>query len=457
MPKQKTLAILAILALSALPAAAQSPLGDPIAVGVDLVADGFTQPVALAADPTGAGRLLVVDQIGLIRIVMPDGSVLPAPFLDVRDRMVALMPGFDERGLLGLAFHPDYTANGRFFVYYSAPLRDGAPAGFDNTTHIAEFRVSADPNVADPASERILLQVDQPQFNHAGGTVLFGPDGHLYVSLGDGGGADDVGLGHVEDWYATNEGGNGQDVTENLLGNILRIDVDGGDPYGIPADNPFVGREGLDEIWAYGLRNPYRFSFDRATGALLAGDAGQNLWEEVSVIQKGGNYGWNVKEGTHCFSTADPSTSPPDSFCPDADPDGVPLLDPVIEYANARSPGGGLGLSVVSGHVYRGSAIPQLRGRYVFGDWSRSFAPDGTLFVAKPRARGLWQIQELRIAGDPDGRLGHFVLAFGEDAAGELYVLTTDTAGPTGDTGKVYRLVRPGNRRGPPRGAGGAG
>ena len=171
------------------------------------------------------------------------------PFLDLRSRMVALMPGFDERGLLGLAFHPQYASNGRFFVYYTAPLRAGAPAGFNATSHISEFRVSAgQPNRADPASERILLQVDKPQFNHNGGALQFGPDdGNLYISVGDGGGANDVGLGHVADWYADNGGGNGQDVTQNLLGNVLRIDVDGGVPYGIPSDNPFAASPGLDE------------------------------------------------------------------------------------------------------------------------------------------------------------------------------------------------------------------
>lgn len=449
MSMKKLPAALAVLALSALPAAAQSPVGDPMAIGVRLVAEGLVSPVALAPDPTGAERLFVVDQIGVVRILDADGTLLPEPFLDVRDRLVPLMPFFDERGLLGLAFHPDFATNGRLFVYYSAPLREGAPEGFDCTSHVSEFRVSADdPDRADPDSERILLQVDKPQFNHNAGTVAFGPDGFLYVSIGDGGGADDVGLGHVEDWYETNEGGNGQDVEANLLGNILRLDVDGGEPYAIPPDNPFVGAPGLDEIWAYGFRNPYRFSFDRATGTMIAADAGQNLWEEVHVVQGGGNYGWNVKEGTHCFSTANPDVSPPDSFCPDEAPGGVPLLDPVIEYANASGQEDGLGVAAVGGFVYRGGAVPQLRGRYVFGDWSTEFVvPDGTLFAARPRAQGLWQIQELRIAGDPDGRLGHFVLGIGEDGDGELYVLTKDTVGPTGATGKIYEIVRPGNRR----------
>jgi glucose/arabinose dehydrogenase len=436
-----TLALFAVLLGGSFALRGQSALGDPFTVGVRQIAAGLTAPVALVEPPDGSRRLFIVDQIGLIRVLLPDGELLPEPFLDLRDRIVPLRPNFDERGLLGLAFHPRYAENGRFFVYYSAPLREGAPAGWNCTSHISEFLVSADPNRADPASERILLQIDKPQFNHNAGTVAFGPDGYLYISIGDGGGANDVGLGHVEDWYPDNAGGNGQDITENLLGSILRIDVDGGAPYAIPPDNPFVGTEGLDEIWAYGFRNPYRISFDG--GSLFAGDAGQLLWEEVSLVVKGGNYGWNVKEGTHCFDAENAGVSPAE--CPSFAPGGVPLRDPVIEYANARNPIGGLGLVVVGGHVYRGGELPQLRGRYVFGDWSRSFGrPDGTLLVATPRKNGLWPIQELLVQGSPGGRLGDFILGFGRDLRGEVYVLASDSVGPSGSTGKIYRLVRPG-------------
>jgi glucose/arabinose dehydrogenase len=434
---------------------AQSNIGDPFTVGIDLVAEGLTSPVALVPVPDGGGRLFIVDQVGLIRILMSDGTLLTDPFLDVRDRMVSLQTFFDERGLLGLAFHPDYATNGRFFVYYSAPLRDGGPSGYNHTSHISEFMVSAgDPNVADPASEQILLQVDEPQLNHNAGGLAFGPtDGYLYISLGDGGGANDNQLGHVEDWYEANGGGNGQDITDNLLGSILRIDVDTGDPYGIPADNPFTGvlgcADGCDEIFAYGLRNPYRFSFDMGgSHNLFVGDAGQALWEEVSLVEKGGNYGWNVKEGTHCFDAENNTQSPAE--CPDTvgaghPRAGDPLIDPVIEYANQQQPGG-LGTVVVGGYVYRGDGLRQLRGRYIFGDWSRSFSqPDGSLFAAKARKNGLWQIQELLIQGHPDGRLGHFVLGFGQDLQGEVYVLTTDMIGPSGSTGMVFKLTRPGN------------
>jgi glucose/arabinose dehydrogenase len=439
------------VAVGAAPVRAQE--ADSPAVGLRLVADGFTSPVALVEAPDGSGRRFVVDQVGVIRILTVGGNLLPEPFLDLRSRIVPLMPAFDERGVLGLAFHPGYAGNGRFFVYYSAPLRPGAPAGYDHTARVSEFRVSAaNGNRADPASERVILEVDKPQFNHNGGTLLFGPrDGYLYMSIGDGGGADDVGLGHVEDWYASNAGGNGQDIQQNLLGNILRIDVDRGAPYAVPADNPFTGMpgclDGCDEIWAYGFRNPYRMSFDLGGARdLFVGDAGQELWEEVSIAVKGGNFGWNVKEGTHCFSTDNPDESPPE--CPDTvgaphPRAGDPLIDPVIEYANHHQPGG-LGATVIGGHIYRGRALPQFSGRYVFGDWSREFEePDGSVFVAMSRKKGIWHMEQLRIATSPTGRVGHYVLGFGQDLAGEMYVLTTDQTGPAGMTGKVYRLVRP--------------
>jgi plastocyanin/glucose/arabinose dehydrogenase len=420
------------------------------AVGLELVAEGLTAPVVFKPIPDGSGRFVVVDQIGVAHILDGDGNLLDEPFLDLRDRMVELMTAFDERGFLGLAFHPEYAENGRFYVYYSAPLRAEAPADWNHTSHIAEFQLSADDaNVADPGSERLLLQVDQPQFNHDGGQIAVGPDGYLYIPLGDGGGANDVGLGHVDDWYDFNEGGNAQNIAENLLGAILRIDVDEagteGQPYGIPADNPFVDDdEALPEIWAYGFRNPFRISFDsKADNALYVGDAGQDHWEEVSIVEAGGNYGWSVKEGTHCFNAA--TTDNPPAECPDSDPDGNPLIDPVIEYLNANQEGG-LGLVVIGGHVYRGQALPELQGAYVFGDWSDDFAAgNGKLFVATPASDGLWPMEELTVSNTASGTLESFLLSFGEDEDGELYVLTSGSPGPTGESGRIYRLVPAGS------------
>jgi glucose/arabinose dehydrogenase len=213
------------------------------------------------------------------------------------------MGAYDERGLLGLAFHPDYATNGKFYVFYSAPPGPGGPTPdtpWDNMVRVSEFTVYASNSLlTDPNSERVLLEVNHPQFNHNGGTIAFGPDKFLYISIGDGGFMDDNAPDHVEDWYNVNVGGNAQEVSANLLGKILRIDVNG-DPYSVPADNPFVGKPGLDEIYAFGFRNPYRFSFDMGGNHdLIVGDAGQVLYEEIDNVLKGGNYGWNVKEGTH--------------------------------------------------------------------------------------------------------------------------------------------------------------
>jgi glucose/arabinose dehydrogenase len=406
------------------------------------IATGLVSPVALTEIPDGSGRLLIVDQIGLIRVWTPDGGLLAEPFLDLRSSMVELAPQYDERGLLGLALHPEYAANGRFYVFYNAPLRSGAPPDWDDTATISEFTVSStNPNVANTA-ESVLLEIDKPQSNHNGGALAFGPDGFLYISIGDGGGANDVGPGHVEDWFGDNAGGNGQDVDENLLGSILRIDVNadgpGGVPYAIPGDNPFADGPGMDEIWAFGFRNPYRMAFDG--DRLFVGDAGQGMWEEVSIAVAGGNFGWNVKEGRHCFDAERPERVP--ANCPESMTDGAALIDPIIEYANvANRHGGGVGVVVVGGDVYRGSAIPRFDGQYIFGDFSRSVGkPDGVLLIARPRPNDRWKVRELSIAGRERGRLNHYLLGFGTDAAGEMYVLGKNALGPTGDTGVVYRI-----------------
>ena len=415
-------------------------------IALEQIASGLTHPVMLAEAPDSTGRLFIVDQTGQIWILASEGTLLTEPFLDISERMVTLNPSYDERGLLGLAFHPDYGQNGRFFVYYSAPLHAEAPDEFNHTSHLAEFTVSAtDPNQAAADSERILLAIDQPQGNHNAGTLAFGPtDGYLYVSLGDGGGANDTGVGHMEDWYDANAGGNGQDIEQNLLGSILRLDVDAGEPYAVPADNPFVGSAGLGEIYAYGFRNPYRFSFDVAgTHELYVGDAGQELYEEVSLVEKAGNYGWNIKEGAHCFDAANPENPP--ASCPGTVGEGHPrtgdpLIDPVIELRNSGAFDDGHGVVVVGGYVYRGSALPSLDGTYLFGVWSRGDNNGGAIFTAETAQEGMWDFAPLSLEGNPNGELQEFLLSFAQDLNGEVYVLTTQEVGPTGDTGKVYRL-----------------
>lgn len=412
-------------------------------VDLELIAKGMVSPIGLVAVPDDSERLFVIDQIGKIWVIDPDKGKLQEPFLDVSSQMTPLNAGYDERGLLGLAFHPDYESNGRVFTYYTAPPDAGGPEGggtWNNISRISEFSVSpSDPDMALPGSERIILEIDQPQRNHEGGTIAFGPDGYLYISIGDGGGADDTGDGHVEDWYLANEGGNGQDNEDNLLGNILRIDIDGKQPYGIPADNPFVGKPELDEIYAFGFRNPYRFSFDMSgSRKMYVGDAGQHLWEEISVVEKGGNYGWNVKEGTHCFDAENPSQVLPS--CPDVDPDGNQLIDPVIEMANSHNPNGGRTVTIIGGYVYRGNDIPGFQGKYIFGSFSHNFGPTGELFIANPAGPGLWPFLEIKLESSPDD-IGHYLKGFGQDLDGEVYVTASDVLGPSGDTGRVLKLV----------------
>lgn len=445
-----------MLAGSGCPFIEPRPLPRVDAVGLTLVASGLTSPLGMAVPPDGSNRLFILDQIGLIRIIDSNGNLLPTPFLDLRDRMVDVGIDFgggvlfDERGLLGLAFHPNYGVNGRLFVFYTAPKGAQHPVFFDSETHVSEFRVSAgNANIGDPDSERIILILGKPQFNHNGGQLAFGPDGYLYISTGDGGGADDNWAGHAGgsgetagDPHPTDALGNGQDPA-SLLGKILRIDVNGQEPYGIPVDNPFVGQPPRrPEIWAYGLRNPWRFSFDTAAGnRLFCSDAGQNLFEEIDIITRGGNYGWNIKEGKHCFDQANPGS--PGTQCPDVGADGEPLIDPIVEYPHSSAVAGQpVGIAAIGGFVYRGTAIPGLVGDYVFADWSTSFLEaDGSLLAAEESAHGTWTMRELAIAGSDNSRLNKYVLGMGRDAGGELYVLTSDNAGPIGTTGAVYRIV----------------
>ena len=417
---------------------------DPM-VRLDQVATGLTAPVDLDAPDDGTGRLFVTDQIGLIRVIDSKNNLLENPLLDLREQLVSINSNYDERGLLGMAIHPDFSNNGRFFVYYSAPLREGGPAGWNHTSILSEFNVSeTDPNLADPNSESVIMEIDQPQGNHNSGAIAIGPDGYLYVPLGDGGGANDTGTGHAADWYEANAGGNGQDNEENMLGSILRIDINNGDPYVIPEDNPEIS-ENYPEIWAFGFRNPYRMAFDPGgENELFVGDAGQNLWEEVSIVESGGNYGWNVREGTHCFSSDQPGNAEAITDCPTVDPQGNPLIDPIIEFRNSSHPDGGLGTSVVGGVVYRGENLRVWDGRYVFGQWSTGFAtPDGDIFVATRPEEGLWDFEKVQIAERESNKLGEYILGFGQDANGEVYVLTSQSAGPNGSTGSVYRLATP--------------
>lgn len=403
-------------------------------VGLESVAEGLVSPTDFVVAEEQRDRRFITDQTGQIYVHGPDG-LEDEPFLDISDQLVNVGEnGFDERGLLGLAFHPDFETNRRFYVRYSAPNRDGTPENYDHTFVLSEFQASENLRRGEPDTERVLLEIPEPQFNHNAGDVVFGPDGYLYIPVGDGGDGDDTGLGHVDDWYAGNDGGNGQDVTENLLGSILRIDVDGTCecPYAIPEDNPLVGTEGLDEQYAWGVRNPWGLSFN--DGELFAADVGQELFEEVNIVEKGGNYGWNVKEGSRCFSTDNPEAPPED--CPSETPGdvrgGESLIDPVIEYPHQHE-GEPIGISVIGGYVYSNDTVPGLGDTYVFGD------VNSALFAGSRQGDGDWSMEQLVVAGDEE--FDRYVLAFGRDHDGELYVLTNERGIIEGETGAVHRIV----------------
>ena len=417
-------------------------------VDIKLVADGYESPLGVVDAGDNSKRLFVIDQPGRIWIIDKHGNKLATPFLDLRSKVIPLNANFDERGLLGLAFHPDYKHNGKFYVYYQARPRPGGPTPtttWNNLSVLSEFKVSAgNENMADPASERVILQFDDPQGNHNGGTITFGPkDGYLYITIGDGGGANDTNVGHVPDWYLPNAGGNGQDIEANFFGNVLRIDVNG-TPYAIPPSNPFVNKPGLDEIYAFGLRNPYRFSIDKGGNHdIILGDVGQLLYEEINVIRSGGNYGWNVKEGFTCFNAASPLN--PLANCPTVDDKGNPLIDPVLVINNFQNPiGGRTSVAIIGGHVYRGNKLRQFEGKYIFGSYtSQNGVVNGELFVADRKSSGPWPFEEISLASTPN--LGALVKGFGEDRKGEIYVTTSQNFGPVGTTGKIYKLVREGD------------
>jgi glucose/arabinose dehydrogenase len=441
-------------------------------IALETVATGLTAPMKSVTAPSLPHHLFVPDQAGKLWAInlMTGARTL---FLDVSAHLVTLgvcgPNTFDERGLLGVAFHPDFARNGLFFTYTSEPnagpptfpstLPPGIAANHQNVVRKwRKLQSGPAPPVIHDLGE--LMRVDWPQFNHNGGDMAFGPDDMLYISMGDGGGADDrddqmfiTTLPGCPDAPIVGHGldGNGQKLT-NPLGKILRIDVNGSNSangkYGIPADNPFVNvPDAINEIYAFGLRNPWRFSFDMGTGALYVGDVGQNDLEEVNRIVKGGNYGWRIKEGTKFFNpngndvgyACDPVQGP--FPCP-ASPGS--FIDPIAQYDTHTE-----GHSVIGGHVYRGSRIPALRGRYVFADFTLTFDEvfpggpfiSGRLFYLQQKKTSkdkLLNIQELKVAGKD--KLGLSMLGMGQDASGEVYVTANTTGIPFGTSGVVLRI-----------------
>ncbi len=428
-------AVLALAATSPGAVAAEGKSG----VALKLIATNLTGPTILT-DFDGK-RVLVAEQTGPIHLMTPDGQL--KPFADFSSKLKINLGKFDERGVLGLALHPKFAANHKFYVCYSGEKRAEAPAAWDHTIHISEFTAKGD--TADLASERVLLQVDHPYFNHNGGRIAFGPDGLLYIGFGDGGHKNDINKDDND--KARGPHGNGQDLN-TLLGKIVRIDVDhpaAGKNYGIPQDNPFAKGGGRPEIYAWGIRNPWGMTFDRGgKRELFACEVGQDRWEEINLIVKGGNYGWNLREGTEWFN---PKKERVPLDKPYFDPGDAKFVDPIIAYRNLSGfPQDGQGKSVTGGYVYRGKALPQLAGKYIFADWSRNMGlPQGVLFAATRGADGKWTLDTLEPESHPGQHIGAFVWAFGEDRDGELYVLTNQTGALGTKTGKIWKLVKAGS------------
>ena len=410
---------------------------------LQLIAEGLVQPTALVT--IGGGRALVADQPGKI-FLLKDGKLSEKLVVDFTGRLSKMNTNsFDERGVVGLAVHPRFADNRRFYAFYSAPLRESAPTNFDHTVRLSEFTLSP----ADAGgNERVLMEIDMPYFNHHGGRMAFGPDGFLYVAVGDGGNSNDTDAPPRNGVQIRGKApeGNGQSKT-TLMGKVLRIDVDkkdAGKQYAVPKDNPFANGGGAPEIFAYGFRNPWGLAFDRAGGReLFLADVGQDSWEEVDIVRKGGNYGWNIREGFVCFNPKAPKNPPED--CPKVGASGEPLVDPIFAYKSFRKfprDPDAKGISVTGGYIYRGKAFPQLVGKYVFGDWSRNWAKaDGVLYVATKSGDGKWTMESLETATQPAGAIAQYILAFGEDEDGELYVLTNSSNTLRGNNGKVWKLV----------------
>ncbi len=435
---------------------APTPLDDPIpeaiATGMTIrlepLATGLTAPNWGTFAPGDTSRLFVTDQAGILWAVdLSTGT--KTVFLDVSADLVALgvfgPDSFDERGLLGVAFDPEFATTGLLYTYTSEPVTGVAdfstmPPGesADHHSVVTEWTVPDPTNpasVVDGGSARELMRVDEPQFNHNAGALTFGPDGLLYVALGDGGGADDLdGQEFIGAPIIGHGTGNGRDPG-NILGSVIRIDPTGTNSsngqYGIPADNPFVGMPGfVEEIFAYGLRNPFRIAFDPATGDFYVADVGQNDIEEINIVNAGDNLGWNDKEGTFFFV---PNGNDP-GFATDIDPGtAVGAVDPIAQYDHDE------GIAIVGGFVYRGSTIPDLDGRYLFGDFAQTFSNDGRLFYLDDAN----QILEFDL--EDQDNFGLSLLGFGQDSNGEIYVLANSTGIPFGDTGVVLRVAAPQN------------
>ena len=397
----KALALVFLISSGTFLSFTEEPGLPDLKIKLQLITKGLTSPVGMASPRDGTNRLFIIEQGGKIKIIK-SGMLLSTPFLNISYKLDGLNIAYSEKGLLGIAFHPEYKTNGRFFVYYSAPTKE---KNSDHKSVLASYKVSAaNPDIAD-TKEELIMEILQPESNHNGGCLQFGKDGFLYIGVGDGGGAGDK-HGTI---------GNGQNLN-TWLGKILRIDINSKKPYAVPPDNPFVGRNNTKhEIYAYGLRNPWRFSFDHVSGKLFCADVGQDAWEEINLIEKGKNYGWRIMEGKHCYN--------PNTGC---NTNGLTL--PINEYGHET------GISVCGGYVYRGKMYPSLHGIYFFADWS------GKVFYLRQQKDGTWKRGDVIANDNRTNDMGSKINSMGEDSNGEIYFITQNLFGPKSPTGAVYKL-----------------
>lgn len=409
-----------------------------------LIVESLVAPIDLVTIPDDSGRRLILDQAGLVYVLNADNALNETPFLDITDRLLPVREDFEERGLLGMAIHPEFRTNGRFFVTYTAPLSVDAPKNWSHTRIVSEFTIDGEtPDQLDKDSERILIKQNWPSRKHNGGALAFGPDGYLYIGFGDGGGIHGIGPETLNDAYNVPKNRLSWDSTaqdlQSLFGKILRIDVDHGYPgYAIPENNPLVNSLGKDEIFAWGFRNPYRLSFDSdGSNSFYITAVAETLWEAVYQVKEPGNYGWPVLEGTHCFERTRP-LDPPVSCENDVD---KPMYDPVVEYPNmsVHREGStveltGMGTAVVGAVMLRGAGFGDLADHLLIADWSSDFRnPSGQLFIAKENSGKLWTMNKI-------SQLETRIVALIRDTDQRIYVMTNENYGPYGNTGKVYLL-----------------
>lgn len=372
-------------------------LAPPLTLNTQLVASDLQGPIDIAFP--GNGDVLIAEQIGKIRLVK-NGVLTAQPVLDIQSKLVKINPRYDVRGILGFTLSPKFSSNRKIYLFYCAPT---STPGMDHTNVVAEYTLPANSDPVDPNSGRIVFSSDAAAQGNNGGCIKFGPDGYLYIGMGDGGGG------------ADNHGpiGNGQNMN-TLLGKILRIDVNSNTTYNIPKDNPFVGKPDVKpEIWAYGLRNPWRFSFDKATKKLFVSDVGENAIEEIDVVEKGGNYGWRLSEGTHCFN-------------PQINCDFTGVTKPIAEYDHHY------GVCIIGGFVYNGKQLPAIKGKYIFADWT------GPVYYIQKTGE-TWQRGNVTLKNfAPNAKVN----SFGEDPSGEVYVLTTPDTSPVNPKGALYKISK---------------